>query len=193
MSIKSIMRQTAKQAEAGKDLLYLTVVVFFVYASMPVSTMEGEGLIDYFFGQKKVEEVYGHADCLDIYTGCFIALTDHSHLTVKMPAQVSITEPFDVSVGLNGVRAERVTITFEGVDHSHGLLPQVMNEVTAQSFKAEGMLSYCGYKKMDWQALVTVHTDRTIYKAYFPFQSIDLSADRGRQLVSAHGLSVRTE
>ena len=48
-----------------------------------------------------------------------------------------------------------------------------MIEVEPNNYQVKGVLSFCGYKKMDWLALVTVYTERTVYEASFTFKSVD--------------------
>jgi len=161
------------RVSVAKDVAAVVVVILIVFLSLPVSVVGDESLVDYFFSDRKTVVVTVDNSCVALGLPCVVRLNDASELTVTMPAQVNILESFDVLASMAGVGAERMTIRFEGLDHSHGLLPQSMRQLKPQSFDVEGLLSYCGYPRMDWVAVVSVYTDRIIYEAAFQFESFD--------------------
>lgn len=168
ISLKSFI-----QPGTTRDLSFLGLMVIFVFSSMPVTIMGSESAAEYFFAERDTKIIKSINNCLSPHQPCTVDLDENSHLSVMMPALVSIADDFDVSAKITGVAAERVTVTFNGVTHSHGLLPQTMKETKPNDFRVKGHLSFCGYKKMDWLALVTVYTERTVYKASFSFKSLD--------------------
>lgn len=161
----------------ARDLSFLGLIVIFVFVSMPVTIMGDENAAQYFFAERSTKTIHSVASCLSPYKPCVVDLDENSRLSVMMPTLVSIADAFDVTAIITGVEVERVTVTFKGVGHSHGLLPQTMQEVKPHHFQVKGKLSYCGYKKMDWLALVTVYTERKIYEASFTFKSVDSRVD----------------
>lgn len=163
----------AKQSSTFRELSFLVLVVVFVVNSLPVSVMGNENIAHYFFAERATKILATKTDCFDTSSPCEVKLTETSQLQLIMPAQVAISDGFEVLAQINGVKVERVSVLFKGVDHSHGLLPQAMREVSPQNFQVEGLLNYCGYKRMAWLALVTVYTERTIYETSFAFESID--------------------
>ena len=165
------------QPGTARDLSFLGLIMVFVFISMPVTIMGDENAAEYFFVERGTKTIHSVASCLSPYKPCVVDLNENSRLSVMMPTLVSIADAFDVSATVTGVEVERVTVTFKGVGHSHGLLPQTMQEVTPHHFEVKGQLSYCGYKKMDWIALVTVYTERKIYEASFTFKSVDSRVD----------------
>lgn len=156
-----------------KDLSLLAVCMVFVFSTMPVTIMGDENVAQYFFAERNIKSIQSVNNCLSPYQPCTVELDTGRYLSVTMPTLVSITDHFDVSAQIKGVKAERVTVTFKGVGHSHGLLPQTMLETKTNDFQVKGILSYCGYKKMNWLAYVTVFTERTTYEATFNFESVD--------------------
>ena len=172
ISLKSFI-----QPGTTRDLSFLGLVVIFVFSSMPVTIMGSESPAEYFFAERNTKVIQSVRNCLNPHQPCTVDLEENSHLSVMMPALVSIADDFDVSAKIKGVAAERVTVTFNGVTHSHGLLPQTMKETKPNDFRVKGHLSFCGYKKMDWLALVTVYTERTVYEASFSFESVDSRVD----------------
>lgn len=168
ISLKSIIQPGTK-----RDLLFLGLMVVFVFNSMPVTIMGNEDPAHYFFAERDTKVINSVSNCLSPYQPCTVELDENSRLSVEMPALVSIADTFDVSAKITGVEVEQVTVAFNGVTHSHGLLPQTMKEVKPNDFQVKGHLSFCGYKKMDWLALVTVYTERTVYEASFTFKSVD--------------------
>lgn len=168
------------QPGTARDLSFLGVIMVFVFSSMPVTIMGNENAAQYFFAERNTKLIRSVDSCLSPYKPCVVDLDENSRLSVMMPTLVSIADDFDVSAKITGIKAERVTVTFKGVTHSHGLLPQTMREVKPQEFQIKGQLSYCGYKKMDWLAVVTVYTERTIYEASFTFKSIDSRVDEAQ-------------
>lgn len=167
------------QKSTGRDLSFLALIVIFVFSSLPVTIMGNEDIAHYFFTERTTKTISTVDFCLSANHPCQVELNQNSQLNVTMPALVSISDAFDVTAKISGSGAnvERVTITFKGVGHSHGLLPQTMEEVSPHVFKVKGKLSYCGYKKMNWLALVTVYTERTVYETSFTFKSVDSRVD----------------
>lgn len=162
------------QPGTARDLLFLSLIVVFVFSNMPVTIMGKDNAAEYFFADKNTKVIRSITSCLSLHQPCTVELDENSHLSVMMPTLVSIADDFDVSAIITGVEVEQVTVGFTGVTHSHGLLPQTMKEIKHNNFQVKGHLSFCGYKKMDWLALVTVYTERTIYEATFGFKSVDL-------------------
>lgn len=165
------------QHSTERDLVFLLLIVFFVSNTMPISIMGDEDFAHYFFSERNTKVIKTVEYCLSEYRPCEVELNANSRLSVTMPAQVLISEAFDVSATVTGPGVERITVNFIGVDHSHGLLPQAMSEIKSGHYHAKGSLSYCGYQKMDWRALVTVYTERTIYETSFTFKSVDSRVD----------------
>jgi len=161
------------QPGAERDLSFLMLIVIFVLNTMPVSIMGDENIAHYFFAERNTKVIHTVEFCLSEYKPCEVELNANTHLSVMMPAQVSIADAFDISAKITGAEVDRVTVTFQGVEHSHGLLPQAMTQIKPHHFQAKGKLSYCGYKEMAWLALVTVYTERTIYETSFSFKSVD--------------------
>ena len=172
ISLKSII-----QPGTQRDLLFLGLMVIFVFNSMPVTIMGNENAAEYFFADRNTKVIHSVSNCLSPYQPCTVELDENSRLSVTMPALVSVADDFDVSAKITGVEAEQVTVTFKGVTHSHGLLPQTMKETKPNDFQVNGFLSFCGYKKMDWLAWVSVYTERTIYEVSFSFESVDSRVD----------------
>lgn len=177
--MKNINLYFNKLLQAGtiRDVSFLCLIVIFVFNSLPVSIMGNESIVHYFFAEKSTKIIHSVKHCLNPYQPCEVELNSNSRLSVTMPALVSIADTFDVSAKITGLDVEQVTVTFMGIDHSHGLLPQTMEEIQPQSFHVKGKLSYCGYRNMDWIAMVTVYTEQTTYKASFSFKSIDTRVD----------------
>ncbi len=168
--------QALYRPSLSKDLAGVVVVVLLVFISLPVSVVGDESLVSYFLSDRKTQIVSVDNDCLAMGSPCVVRLSDSSELTVTMAAEVNVMEAFDVLADVEGLKAEQIIVRFEGLDHSHGLLPQSMRQINPQSFDVEGLLSYCGYPKMNWVAVISVYTERIIYEASFRFVSFDVSA-----------------
>jgi hypothetical protein len=166
---------TKKQASI--DLILLSIIISFVLASLPVSVMGDESLMHYLFSKRNTVKLIANENCLTWNAPCEVELNDNIRLNLMMPAEVEVTEYFKVSAHVTGVEVERMSVVFKGVEHPHGLLPQPMRKIQPQDFQVKGMLSICGYKKMHWQAFVTVYTERTVYETAFAFTSVDNSRD----------------
>ena len=169
----NILISSFMQPGTARDLLFLSLIVVFVFSNMPVTIMGKDNAAEYFFADKNTKVIHSITSCLSLHQPCTVELDENSRLSVEMPALVSVADTFDVSAKITGVEVEQVTVRFNGVTHSHGLLPQTMKEVEPNNFHVKGRLSFCGYKKMDWLALVTVYTERTVYEASFTFKSVD--------------------
>jgi len=173
MNNANMFLNSITQPGKARDLLFLALIIIFVFSTMPVTIMGKENAAEYFFSERNTKEIRSISNCVNSSQPCTVELDENSHLSVTMPALVSIADAFDVTAKIDGVEVEQVTIAFTGVTHSHGLLPQTMIEVEPNHYQVKGVLSFCGYKKMDWVALVTVYTERTVYEASFTFKSVD--------------------
>ncbi len=181
MNHSSTLINNIVKKSTARDFSFLAFIVIFVFSTMPVTIMGNEDVAHYFFAERGTKTISTVEFCLSANNPCQVELNENSHLNVTMPALVSISDPFDVTAKVSGPGVKRVTVTFKGVGHSHGLLPQTMVETSPQVFKVKGKLSYCGYKKMDWLALVTVYTERTIYETSFTFKSVDSRVDEAKR------------
>ena len=160
--------------ELIKKLSGFFFILFFVYLSLPVTAMGGKSIFYNIFTQKETNFYNADISCLEENNACFLEFQNGINTSVAMPAQVSSIYPFDITVSFENENVDSITVTFEGVEHSHGLRPLLLDKINSHKFQAEGLLGYCGFGKMNWIGRITATTDQNIYEISLPFQSVDL-------------------
>ncbi|MFC1749246.1 hypothetical protein ACFL2V_10615, partial [Pseudomonadota bacterium] len=103
MNKYDILFNRVMQPGTTRDLLFLALMMLFVSNSMPVTIMGNENAAEYFFSEKSTKVIRSVNNCLNPYQPCTVKLDENTHLSVMMPALVSITDPFDVSAKITGV------------------------------------------------------------------------------------------
>ena len=80
--------------------------------------MGKENAAEYFLSERNTKEIRSVSNCVNSSHPCTVELDENSQLSVMMPAVVSVTDSFDVTAKIEGVKVEQVTIKFKGVTHS---------------------------------------------------------------------------
>lgn len=162
-----------KEKSFLRDFLTLAVIVTFVFISLPVSVTGNQSVINYFIAQQTLKTIIAPENCLSEKASCEIMLSDNEKIIISMPHQVSSIYPFNVLVKMSNTDVSSVKLLFKGVEHNHGLRELAMSKINDESFKVQGLLGYCGFGKMNWNAMMTVYTAGQAYQIIIPFQSID--------------------
>lgn len=85
------------------------------------------------------------------------------------PDTIPILEPLLLEVKLTALHATQVEIEFSGIDINMGHYRVELTKVSDSHFTGSGMLSFCTYDTMQWQAMVLVYTDEGIVSAPYHF------------------------
>lgn len=103
---------------------------------------------------------------------CAIALPGGGRLEFALdPRPVPTSAPLRVSVGVGGLPAERVAVSFQGVDMNMGVHQLPLKALGGGRFAGETTLPVCVTGRMVWQATVLVESGRTNITVPFRFES----------------------
>jgi len=111
-------------------------------------------------------------DCRLDRQPCTAVLPGGGRLEVALdPRPVTTSGPVRVGVTVDGLRAERVGVDFQGVDMNMGLHHLALAESGVGRFAGEMTLPVCVTGKMVWQATVLVAAERKNISVPFRFES----------------------
>lgn len=74
------------------------------------------------------------------------------------PRPIPVVEPLEVSVDVEGVNAERVSVDFAGVSMNMGFNRPVLERTAPGRFSGQAILPVCVTGRMTWQATVLIES-----------------------------------
>lgn len=103
---------------------------------------------------------------------CAAALPEGGRLEVALePRPVPSSAPLRVSVGIDGLPAERVEVRFQGVDMNMGEHRLALAALGGGRFAGDTSLPVCVTGRMVWQATILVESGRRHISVPFRFES----------------------
>lgn len=101
---------------------------------------------------------------------CGAALPGSGRLRFDLlPKPIVATEAMEVTVDIEGIDVDKVTIDFAGVSMNMGVNRQLLERLGNGRFAGRTMLSACVSGKMTWQATVLIESGRQRIAVPFHF------------------------
>ncbi|MCW9014539.1 MAG: hypothetical protein OQL06_12210 [Gammaproteobacteria bacterium] len=101
---------------------------------------------------------------------CSLAIPGGGKITLSItPRPIPLLTKFDITVDIESIEANGITIDFQGTTMNMGLNRVDLKPHTNNRYKGNGVLPVCILNSMEWKALVYVKTDAGMYVAPFIF------------------------
>ncbi|WP_236645271.1 hypothetical protein [Aidingimonas lacisalsi] len=135
-------------------------------------------LVDYYLrGSSEHMTWYPPETPCDLHQGqCRAALGLHADMTLRIDGPIDTSRSLPLTVHLDGVDANAVTVEFVGRSMSMGANRVELEATDDGEFRGEGELGVCSETVMPWRAQVIVETDEGRKGSWFDF---DITKEAG--------------
>ncbi|MRI33762.1 hypothetical protein EOPP23_12265 [Endozoicomonas sp. OPT23] len=108
----------------------------------------------------------------DLEKECSLVLPERQVVLDIEPDSLPVMKPLDISITLNGIDAERVSMQFQGRDMAMNLAPfQLFSDEeqgSRQHFEGTGYISYCTITQdMVWLARLEIESEQSLITVTF--------------------------
>ena len=88
------------------------------------------------------------------------------------PKNIPLISPLQLDVEIEGVKVSNIDVDFIGIGMDMGYNRSRLKEVDKTHFTGSGMLSICARSKMEWEARVSLQTEKGLIVVPFRFFTI---------------------
>jgi hypothetical protein len=111
-------------------------------------------------------------DCNLQYETCSLQIDTSKTVSFSItPKSIPVLKDLSLTVLIQGINANAVSISFVGVNMDMGLNHVQLTRVDKAHWQGIGQIPICSHGKMLWEAQVILHTPQGVIKAPFQFSS----------------------